>query len=129
MCSYDPATGRPCFTATLLREEGGTPVVSVFGEVDLCNAHDLDIMMLKAIAESGKSASVIVDLGGVEFMDLTGLRILISARSVLENSPGGSLAVVCNGRVMRLLEVTGLMEDFEVYPDLGSAVAGYPVSA
>lgn len=129
MCSCDPATGRPCFTATLLQEEGGTPVVSVFGEVDLCNAHDLDILMLKAMAESGESASVIVDLGGVEFMDLTGLRILISARSVLENSPGGSLAVVCGGRVMRLLEITGLTEDFEIYPDLGSAVAGYPASA
>lgn len=103
--------------------------MSVFGEVDLCNAQDLDILMLKAIAESGESASMIVDLGGVEFMDLTGLRILMSARSVLENSPDGSLAVVCNGRVMRLLEITGLMEDFEIYPDLGSAAAGYPASA
>lgn len=129
MCSYDSATGLPGFTATLLQEESGTPIVSVFGEVDLCNAHDLDILMLKAIAASGESASVIVDLGGVEFMDLKGLRVLISAQSVLENSPGGSLAVVCGRRVMRLLEITGLTEDFELYPDLGSAVAGYPVSA
>ncbi|MDN5696993.1 MAG: STAS domain-containing protein [Rubrobacter sp.] len=129
MYSCDPATGRPGFTATLLQGKGGTPIVSVFGEVDLCNADDLDILMLKAIAESGKSAYMIVDLGGVEFMDLTGLRILISARSVLENSPGGSLAVVGSEPVMRLLEVTGITEDFELYPDLVSAVAGYPVSA
>lgn len=130
MCSYGPVTNLPSFTATLLHEEGGTPIVSVFGEVDLCNAHDLDILMLKAVAEAGEGGTVIVDLGGVEFMDLTGLRVLISGRSVLEDSPGGSLAVVCGTQVARLFEVTdGVTESFDLYPDLDSAVAGAPMGA
>lgn len=126
MCSYDPATTLPDFAATLVQEEDGTPIVSVFGEVDLHTVHDLDILMLKATSEAGESGFVIVDLGGVEFMDLTGLRVLINAQSILENS-GGSLAVVCGGQAGRLFEVTGLADDFEIYDDLGSAVAAYPV--
>lgn len=129
MCSNEPAVGLPGFTATLLREKGGTPIVSAFGEVDLCSAHELDAMMLKAIAESGEAARAIVDLGGVEFMDIAGLRVLIKAQSVLRNSPGGSLAVVCNGHLRRLFEIAVPTEGFELYPDLGSAVAGYPVGA
>lgn len=126
MCSYDPNTTLPDFTATFVQEEDGTPIVSVFGEVDLHTVHDLDILMLKATSEAGEGESVIVDLGGVEFMDCSSLRALVCARSVLEDS-GGSLAVVCGRQAGRLFEVTGLADDFEVYPDLGSAVAGYPV--
>lgn len=112
MCSNDAAFVLPEFTATLLQEEGGTPVVSVFGEVDLCSAHELDVMMLKAIAESGKASSVIVDLGGVAFMDIAGFKILLRAQRVLESSPGGSLNVICSGEIRRLVEITGLIESF-----------------
>jgi anti-anti-sigma factor len=49
--------------------------------VDLYSVHEFDVMMLKAIAESGEAASVIVDLGGVTFMDLTGLRVLLRAHN------------------------------------------------
>lgn len=132
MCSYNQATSLPGFTglglcATLVQEEGGTQIVSVFGEVDLSNAHDLDILMLKAVAEAGDGGSVIVDLGGVEFMDLSGLKVLMSGRNILEDSSSGTFAVACQGQVRHLFEITAaLTESFELYPDLGSAVAGYP---
>lgn len=130
MWTHDSITSVPGFAATLMREEGGTPILSVFGEVDLNTVHDLDILMMKAVAEAGEGGSVIVDLSGVEFMDLSGLNVLISGRSILENSPGGSLNVICGVRVARLFEVTeGLMESFDLYPDVVSAVAGHPVSA
>lgn len=127
MCSYFPSTSVPGFTATLLQEENGTQIVSVFGEVDLSNAHDLDIVMLKAVAEAGGGGSVAVELSGVEFMDLSGLKVLIAGRSILEDSSGGTFAVVCRGQVRHLFEITaGLTKSFELYPDLSSAVAGYP---
>lgn len=127
---YDPTINVPGFAATLVQEECGVPILSIFGEIDLDTVHDLNILMLKAVAEAGEGGSVIVDLGGVEFMDLTGLRVLAGGKSVLESSPGGSLVVVCGSQVARLFEVTdGLTESFTLYPDLGSAVEGYSVSA
>lgn len=126
----NPTTSPPDFAATLVQEEGGTLILSVFGEIDLNTVHDFNLLMLKAVAEAGVGGSVIVDLIGVEFMDVSGLRVLTNGRSVLESSPGGSLAVVCGSRIMRLFEITGgLMESFDLYPDLGSAVMGYPVNA
>lgn len=140
MCPYNPDTSPsdfstpgftiPSFAATLMREESGTPILSVFGETDLYNVHDLDLMMMRAVAEAGEGGSVIVDLSGVDFMDLSGLNVLVAGRSVLEESPGGSLPVVCQGQVRRLFEITaGLTGSFELYPDPGSAVAEVPVIA
>ena len=123
--SYESAI----FSATLLYEDGGTPVVSAFGEIDLSTFHDLDVLLMKAISEAGNGRCVVVDLRGVEFMDLAGLRVLINGRNVLQSVPGGSLAVVCEGQVRHLFDIAGLTEDFELYPDLGSAVAWYPIGA
>lgn len=106
--------------ATLLEDESGTPIVSAFGEVDASTAHDLDILTLKAISKAATGGSVIVDLGGVEFMDCAGLRVLMNGQRVMENS-GGSLAVVCGPYVRRVFEVSGMAEDFELYEDLFSA--------
>lgn len=108
------------FIATLLEDEGGTPIVSAFGEIDASSADDLDILTLKAISKVASGGSVIVDLGGVEFMDCTGLRVLMNGQSVLDNS-GGSLAVVCGPYVRRLFEASGMTENFELYEDLVSA--------
>lgn len=136
MCPYDPDTSLsgfsrfavPGFAATLMQEEGGTPILSVFGEIDLYTVHDVDLLMLAAVAEAGEGGSVIVDLSGVDFMDLSGLKVLIAGRGILEDSPGGTLVVVCRGQVRRLFEITaGLMKSFELYPDPGSAVAGHPM--
>lgn len=116
-------------TAILLQEEGGTPIVSAFGEIDLHTVQELDTLMLRAISESGGGGSVIVDLGGsvivdlggTEFMDCSGLSVLIRGQSVLDDS-GGALAVVCGERIGRVFEAAGLVEDFRLYEDLGSAV-------
>lgn len=126
MYVYDPprAFESAIFSATLLHEDGGTPVVSAFGEIDLSTFHDLDILIMKAVSESVDGGGVVVDLRGVDFMDATGLRALINGRDILRNAPGGSLAVVCEGKIRRLFEIAGLTEDFELYQDLDSAVGG-----
>jgi anti-sigma B factor antagonist len=113
------------FIATLLEDEGGTPIVSAFGEIDASSADDLDILTLKAISKVASGGSVIVDLGGVEFMDCAGLRVLINAQLVLDNS-GGSLAMVCGPYVRRLFEASGMTENFELYEDLISAAETRP---
>lgn len=124
--------GSARLSATLLQEDGGTPVVSAFGEVDLATFHDLDVLLMQAISiagQSGYARHVVVDLRGVEFMDITGLRVLINGRNILSSASGGSLAVVCGERIGRLFEIAGLTEDFELYPNLGFALAEYPVGA
>jgi anti-anti-sigma factor len=101
----------------------GVPVVSVFGEIDLSSAPKLDALITRAITQAGDTGCVVVDLGGVEFMDIVGLGSLIRGRAkLLKEIPEGMFVVVCGGQVRRLVEVAELTEVFVVYPDLHSAV-------
>lgn len=119
MCSSD----LPRFTATLLRESRGVPIVSIFGEIDLSSAPKLDALITKAVTQAGDTGCVVVDLGGVEFMDIVGLGTLIRGREeLLKEVPEGLFIVVCGGQVRRLMEVAELTEVFVLYPDLHTAM-------
>ena len=87
----------------------GTSTVRVEGELDIANAPVLDAVL--AEAERG-ARELLLDLGGVSFVDSTGLRSLLLARRRasaagrdlrLRNLPPG---------VERVLEVTGLRTMF-----------------
>ena len=72
----------------------------------------------------GQKHDVIVDLTGLEFLDSTGLGALIGAqRRALENDSEVRL-VVSEGPIARLLNITGLVRVFGVYPSLEAALAG-----
>lgn len=100
------------------------PIVSAFGEIDLSSARELDALLAQAVWQAEAAGGVVVDLGGVEFMDVVGLGVLIKSRVALRETSGGSLAVVCEGHVSRLFEAAGLSESFDLYPDLRAAVEG-----
>lgn len=97
-------------------------VLEVAGEVDVYTAPVLRDR-LADLLEAGKR-HLIVDLGGVEFLDSTGLGVLVAglnrAREV-----GGSLSLVCSQeRVLKLFRITGLDEVFTVHATVEDALAG-----
>ena len=77
----------------------------------------------EAFAELGEEARLIVNLGGVQFMDSAGLGALIGGiRKVREND--GVIAVFCDrANITRLLHTTGFDRIVPVCEDLPSAVA------
>lgn len=78
----------------------------VAGEIDLYTSAQLRATLDSAI--SGGARRVIVDLNKVDFVDSTGLAVLIEAIKRLP-SPGGSLHVVCpDGHIRHVFEITGL---------------------
>jgi anti-anti-sigma factor len=58
-----------------VEQDGDTLVVRPFGEVNLSNAKTLEAELRRAIG--GDSSAVVVDLGGVGFIDTIGLRALL----------------------------------------------------
>lgn len=97
--------------------------MSIFGEIDLSSAPKLDALITKAVTQAGDTGCVVVDLGGVEFMDIVGLGTLIRGREeLLKEVPEGLFIVVCGGQVRRLMEVAELTEVFVLYPDLHTAM-------
>ena len=103
------------------RTQGEHTVLEVSGEVDVYTAPALRDRITDLL-DAGQHL-LVVDLGGVEFLDSTGLGVLVAglnrAREV-----GGSLALVCpQERVLKLFRITGLDEVFTVHSTVDEALA------
>lgn len=80
------------------------------GDVDIHTAPRLGTR----IASLPGSGDVVVDLSGVEFMDSSGLRVLIEAHQTLE-AAGAALVLKSPSQVVRdLFEMTGLRSHFRI---------------
>jgi anti-sigma B factor antagonist len=101
------------------RRAGGV-VVQLVGELDLYNAPDVREALLRICAEQPER--LVVDLGGVDFVDSTALGVLIEARSRLRDRARFLLAAP--GReTHRALTVSGLDRHLSVHPSVEAALA------
>jgi anti-sigma B factor antagonist len=100
----------------------GWTVVSVFGEVDVATAPELK-ERLTGLVNEGR-VKLVLDLSGVDFLDSTGLGMIVSALK-RARTHGGDLSIVCTeSRITRLFEITGLDKALTVLPSVDAAVAG-----
>jgi anti-sigma B factor antagonist len=82
-------------------------VVRVAGELDLATAPQLEEALLPGLRAGG---SAVLDLRELEFMDSTGVRVIVAAHLAAEEG-GGELGVVRtapDSAVARVLEISGL---------------------
>jgi len=100
---------------------GGAHVICVRGEIHVTTAPRFAEHLTGAI-ESGKTA-IVLDMTGVEFIDSTGLSVLLNGlRSVGQRR--GRLALVCtNPTVLRLFQITNLDSTFDIFDDRPKAIA------
>ena len=97
-------------------------VVCVGGEVDLETANQLGEHALAALRDV--SPRLVLDLSAVDFMDSTGLKVLMTIQRRAELA-GGSFAVAGAPRVVRrLLAVTGLDQSIPVHDTVDDAAGG-----
>ena len=90
-----------------------THVIEVSGQIDLYAAPEFKQHTRDVI--DGGAKRVIVDLSGVEFMDSTGLGVLVGALKRLRSAQGTLALVVTDYDIERMLELTGLDGVFDVY--------------
>lgn len=88
--------------------ESGAVVLSVSGELDIATAAKLESEIDAKLANA--PSALYVDLSAVDFMDSTGLRILIRAERQISET-GGSFGVVTGeSPARRVIELTGMNE-------------------
>jgi anti-sigma B factor antagonist len=107
-----------------LGEEGsdsGAHIISVRGEIHVTTAGQLFQQLTNAI-ESGNT-TIVLDLGGVEFIDSTGLSVLLNGLRLVSQKQGRMALACANPTVLRLFQITSLIETFDIFPDRAAAVA------
>jgi anti-sigma B factor antagonist len=99
----------------------GAPGVAIRGEIDVAAVPELEHALDVAILES--TGAFVLDLSGVEFLDSTGLRLVLRWRALLAREER-SLAIVCPpGPVRRLFDVAGIAELLFLYDSREAAAA------
>lgn len=101
---------QPTFDPGASPTRSDTSIFHLTGEVDLSNAREIDTAASLALAEG--ATRLVVDLGGVTFMDSQGLRALVVAhRHLAEHDVELTLSRV-PPRIVSLLTLTGLDTTF-----------------
>ncbi|MFI8522398.1 STAS domain-containing protein [Streptomyces sp. NPDC085481] len=101
-----PALADAAGVAITVRPTASSTVVSVHGEVDMDNAGDLRMALLRAIAACPDGAAVHLDLSEVSFCDSVGLNVLLRARNRALSEHRALIITAASPRVLRLLEMT-----------------------
>ncbi len=95
--------------------------MNVRGEIHVSTAPEFSQRLTTAI-EAGKTA-IVLDLSGVEFIDSTGLSVLLNGLRRV-NQLHGRMALVCaNPTVLRLFQITRLDSTFDIFGDRARAIA------
>ncbi|MFI7426072.1 STAS domain-containing protein [Micromonospora sp. NPDC049836] len=109
------------------RTVGEHTVLEVGGEVDVYTAPRLRERLLELI--DGGARRVVVDLGRVDFLDSTGLGVLVGALKRLRSS-GGSFALVCDKEpLLKIFRITALDQVFPLHPTVDAAISADPTGA
>lgn len=104
-----------------LEHGSGSSVVSVSGEVDVATAPELRGRLDEAIEQA--PALLVVDLTKVSFIDSTALGVLIGARERCTAAGVTIRLVVTEARILKIFEITGLTELFDIRGSREEAVA------
>ncbi len=111
----------PHFELSDEHSPSGTHIINVRGEIHVQTAPRFAQRLAEAI-DKGNTA-IVLDLSAVEFIDSTGLSVLLNGlRQVV--AAHGRMAIVCaNPTVLRLFEITSLDETFDIFPSRPEAFA------
>lgn len=101
----------------------GIRTIAVRGELDLSTAPDLEAPLDRAL-ESGEG-SLLIDLSECEFIDSTGIALIVRTWQRLDSGENGRLLAICTGndQVRRVLEITGLEHSIPVHQTREQALA------
>ena len=103
------------------REEGGRTIVVVGGEIDVYSAPTLRDRLNGLVADGHHD--LILDMQGVEFLDSTGLGVLVGGLKRVRTH-NGSLQLVCSQeRVLKVFRITGLTKVFTIHDSVQDALS------
>lgn len=94
-------------------DAGTTTIIRLGGDLDPATAPLLEQAVQQAVDTAGVDR-VVLDLGGLAFIDSSGLRVFVTARQALSERGATLLLRNPSANTKRLLDITGLGEIISV---------------
>ncbi|MQA04143.1 MAG: anti-sigma factor antagonist [Streptosporangiales bacterium] len=102
------------------KAEGDRTVVEVVGEIDVYTAPKLREAFIDLVAQG--AYHLVIDMEQVEFLDSTGLGVLVGGLKRVR-AHDGTLRLVCSQeRILKIFRVTGLTKVFPIHSSLADAL-------
>lgn len=103
-------TPRPGELSIETARVGTRTELSLAGELDMVSAPQLESELMAV--ESPDAGELLIDLAGVQFIDSTGLRVLLGATRRAGTTGHKLLIRHVEGQALRLFEIAGVLEQF-----------------
>jgi len=91
----------------------GVAVIALSGEADVYTSPRIKQEIVDLL--NNGTHKLVVDLTGVEYLDSTGLGVLIGGLKRARERDGDLKLVCDNVRILRIFEITGLTKIFDIY--------------
>ena len=102
-------------------DHGDRTVVHLGGEIDVYTAPKLRDKITELVANG--IYDIIVDMEAVEFLDSTGLGVLVGGLKKVR-AHDGSLELICTqDRLLKIFRITGLAKVFTIHASADAALA------
>ncbi len=102
------------------RFEGAVTVVDVGGEIDVYTAPKLREEIISLV--EGGHYQLALDMEDVEFLDSTGLGVLVGGLKRVRAHDGALHLVCTQERILKIFRITGLTKVFPIHASVAEAV-------
>ena len=97
-------------------------MLTVRGELDLSTAPELREPLEQALQQD--QPSILIDLTDCDFVDSTGVALIVEAWQRVDGQQDGRIALCCpNPQVRRVLEITGIEGSIGLHTERDAALA------
>jgi anti-sigma B factor antagonist len=101
-------------------KRGQADVLTLRGEIDVYTAPRLRQAIIDLV--EGGARHIIVDMGAVDFLDSTGLGVLVGGLKRVKIQEGELSIVTAQDKILKIFDITGLNKVFSIHDSLDSAV-------
>ena len=107
-----------------LYEDGSVTVVTLAGDLVIGDAEAAFKKTVSRLLEEGK-VQLVVDCGGLRYVDSSGLGALVRALTTSQHEGGGTKLLGVPSSLRKLLELTKLDSVFEMFEHRNEAVSSF----
>lgn len=100
-------------------ERGDHSVLSLRGEIDVYTAPLLRQAILDLLEQN--KLNVVVDMTEVDFLDSTGLGVLVEGLKRVRSREGSFSIVATQDKILKIFDITGLNKAFPIHPSVDQA--------